>query len=278
MEGQFAAWKWGVETAVLDGTGRILEANPAMGRLGEGCLSLQELLDPEDWRPLELCRRRVRLRQTGQACDMNLTPAEDGWLVQFRLPPEPDPVCEFYHRARNHLAVISSLLQMQSNQFQAESVRRAFADCQTRVQCLALLYGQVHPESLQLDFACHLESLVKFLDLDGALPQLRLESVPLGLEQAVPLSLIAHELINNSLRHAAGSSLKIRLTGGARAWVCLVVADDGPGLPAEIQVERSPSLGLRLIRTLARQLRATLVWGSSPGTSCSLTFRPEVAA
>ncbi|MFN8608105.1 MAG: sensor histidine kinase [Vulcanimicrobiota bacterium] len=268
---EFIAWESGLETAVLDPQGIIVEANPAMRALCQGCHSLQDLLVAEDWHGLECSRRRVRLR-CARSADLILTGLESGcWLAQLHLSDALDLTREFYHRARNHLAVISSLLQMQSNLLQDQAARQAFADCQMRVQCLALLYGQVHTPGAGLDFAAHLRRLIELLLPEGSPVELQLQPLQSSLDEAVPLSLITHELVANSLKHASGAKLEIVLLVGPEK-VCLTVADGGPGLPPEVVPQRATSLGLRLVRTLARQLRAEVNWGTGSGTRCGLTF------
>ena len=269
---EWIAWERGVATALLDARGDLLEVNPALRRTLQGePRSLRDLIHPADWPGLETGQARVRLQPQGNSCHLTLTPLEEGWLAQFHPCLLAEAEREFHHRAKNHLAVISSLLQMQSNLMSDPTVQRAFADSQMRVHCLALLYGQVAP----LDFSLHLQQMLEML-LDGrsGSTQLRTAPVFLGLDEAVPLSLIAHELVSNSLRHAWGSRLQVGLET-VPTGVQLVVADDGPGLPSEVVPASARSLGLRLVRTLCRQLRAQVSWGFGPGTCCSLTFAPK---
>jgi len=243
-----------------------MEVNPALRQLLQGSPSrLDEVLHPQDWAGLKAGQRRVRLLPSETPWDLSLIALPEGWLAQFQ--PPNDLLRDFQHRAKNHLAVISSLLQLQSNLLADPLVKRAFADCQRRVQCLALLYDLGDP----LDFAVHLSQLVNLLLEGREAPPLRLAEVNLSLDQAVPLSLIAHELIANSLRHAEGVGLTVELVRLSDGRVRFSVADAGPGLPPEVDPGAARSMGLRLVRTLARQLRAEVLWEKA---ACSLTFAP----
>lgn len=275
---EWTAWERGVATALLDARGDLVEVNPALQQQMQGSpRSLRELIHPEDWPGLEEVRVRVRLQPDQTRYELFLTPLEEGWLAQFAPCSRRADLREFYHRAKNHLAVISSLLQMQSSLMDAQEVKRAFADCQMRVHCLALLYSQAHPETGRLDFGEHLRQLTELLLEGRSAPRLdlRVQPVELFIDQAVPMSLIAHELISNSLRHAWGSQLEVSLEQPAHERVRFSVADDGPGLPPEVQACNARSLGLRLVRTLSRQIRAEVGWGTSGGMRCSLTFLPK---
>ena len=53
----------------------------------------------------------------------------------------------------------------------------------------------------------------------------------------------------------------------------LIVSDNGVGLRSDIDWETARTLGLRLVRTLADQLGATMELKSQPGTRIELTFR-----
>jgi two-component sensor histidine kinase len=57
-----------------------------------------------------------------------------------------------------------------------------------------------------------------------------------------------------------------------RQGLVLEVHDDGIGLPEGFDVERGTGLGMVVVSTLTRQLGATLVVKSGPGT----TFRLEL--
>jgi two-component sensor histidine kinase len=54
----------------------------------------------------------------------------------------------------------------------------------------------------------------------------------------------------------------------------LLVADDGAGLPEDIDPTRTPSLGLHLVYILSRQLNGTLSIHREGGTTFRLVF-PE---
>jgi two-component sensor histidine kinase len=101
----------------------------------------------------------------------------------------------------------------------------------------------------------------------------------LHIEKAIPVGLIANELILNSLKHAlrAGTGdLKLTLTStsqdGGPAWAKLSVEDSGPGLPRGIDLSEAQSMGYQLINLLVRQLRAHLELGTGPGASITVEF------
>jgi two-component sensor histidine kinase len=94
---------------------------------------------------------------------------------------------------------------------------------------------------------------------------------------AVPCGLILNELISNSLKHAfpnrGGGEIKVILRSGANGRCTLFVEDSGVGIPADLEIDASRSLGLKLVRSLARQIRGTFeLVKIDSGTSARLQF------
>jgi signal transduction histidine kinase len=75
---------------------------------------------------------------------------------------------------------------------------------------------------------------------------------------------IAHEAVNNSLRHAAAAHITVRLEGDD-GRVHLEVADDGSGFDPDVAEVRAKHLGLTSMEERARELGGRLQIRSSPG-------------
>jgi PAS domain S-box-containing protein len=95
----------------------------------------------------------------------------------------------------------------------------------------------------------------------------------LASETAMPLGLIARELIGNAAKHALGGRSKVSVRIGLRresGGYIFIVEDDGPGFP--LQPTHVCSFGLGLVMALARQLNGTFEVEQSPGTRCIVRF------
>jgi len=121
------------------------------------------------------------------------------------------------------------------------------------------------------------------------------------VDRAIPAALILNELISNALKHAfpGGRPGLIEIYGGlcegvngggykgvtggpCSKAIVIEVRDNGVGLPPAAGLEPSHTLGLNIVRILARQLRGAFTIGSRcsedrTGTACRLTF-PEHGA
>ena len=103
----------------------------------------------------------------------------------------------------------------------------------------------------------------------------------LPIDEATPLALIANELISNAVEYAypadgglrvGGGEVRVILEGRSPGEVDLRVEDDGIGLPPDPERHQA-SLGMRLVRQLARQLRGSIETDSGAGgTRVSIRF------
>ncbi|GIX30188.1 MAG: hypothetical protein KatS3mg124_0660 [Porticoccaceae bacterium] len=183
---------------------------------------------------------------------------------------------EVYHRVKNNLQVITSLFAMQARTARSDEVRAALAEASDRVRSMALVHEKLYQGSdlatVPLDE--YLRDLARNLLAHGARDkrirlELDLEPAAVDLERAVPLGLLVNELIANSLKHAfpdrGEGTVRIALERRPGRLV-LTVADDGVGLAAEPRPD-APTLGLRLVFTLARQLDGEVHFQADGGTT-----------
>lgn len=91
---------------------------------------------------------------------------------------------------------------------------------------------------------------------------------------------IVQELINNSLKHAQASHIRIRFEQDEQL-ASIFYADDGPGIPSDLLDGFNPNgLGLRNIESRASQIGGSIKWNADPGSGMSLRLTlptPEIA-
>jgi two-component sensor histidine kinase len=106
--------------------------------------------------------------------------------------------------------------------------------------------------------------------------KLEVEEVRLDVDTAIPCGLIVNELISNSLKYAfaPGAEGLIQLKAGkvSRQQVALSVSDNGVGLPNDINLRSTGTLGFQLVHMLIKQLRGTLDIVKNGGTTFMITF------
>ncbi len=193
---------------------------------------------------------------------------------------------EVHHRVKNNLQVIASLLRLQADAFGDQAFAPAsLHESQQRVESMAMIHEQLY-ESADLhrvDVAKHaglvLSNLLHAYGADPARISGRVALEPgslmLGVDQAIPAGLILNELISNALKHGfpEGRSGSIAVEVGWRAGsVLLEVRDTGVGLPVNFLLNRTKSLGLRIVQILARQLKGTCEAESVAGATFRVSF------
>ncbi|MFZ9932262.1 MAG: PAS domain S-box protein [Chthoniobacterales bacterium] len=188
---------------------------------------------------------------------------------------------EIHHRVKNNMQVISSLLSIQSGQLKDAAQRDVFLECRERIRAMSLIHDRLYSSGRYegIDFGDYLREMVALItssnrpgDAEVRI-DLQVQPVEVSVETAVPLSLIASELVLNSLKHAfhgrREGTLTVRLTredGTCR----LFVGDDGPGMqPPD---PGRTGVGLQLIEGLTRQIKGRREVVSGPGVGTTISW------
>lgn len=194
---------------------------------------------------------------------------------------------EVHHRVKNNLQIISSVLQLQAGYLRDPQALSAFRECQHRIRSMALIHEKLYQAGnfARINFAEYAQSLVSILVRSYNSPYCavklnhEIETVSLDLDTAIPFALILNEAVSNSLKHAfrgqPRGNIWVRLRQTDDGELILSVQDDGIGLADETETEHPSSLGLRLIRILGDQLHGTIEINRHPGTTITLSTRPE---
>ncbi len=192
---------------------------------------------------------------------------------------------EIHHRVKNNLAVVNSLLSLQSG-FAADEVhRRMFEETQDRIRSMALAHELLYQSEHLSDIRSgeYLGKLVDHLIASacniGQVVHVRkeIEDVPLALDTAIPVGFLVTELVSNCLKHAftpgreGEMSISLRRVDDDESE--LVVKDNGVGLPAGIDLKHPNSLGLDLVGTFVSQLGGEIHFRGDQGTEIHVRFR-----
>lgn len=173
---------------------------------------------------------------------------------------------EVYHRVKNNLQVVSSLLSMQAALAEGSSAT-ALQGAQDRVFTMSLAHELAYqmPDVSSIDAGDYASRLIAYLADKYFVSRERIHAeyghAALDLERAVPFGLLLCEVASNALKYGLGAEGGIRLTlatGLAGKEIAITVEDDGPGLPPDIVSKGS--LGISLIVGLAEQLQGAASW------------------
>ena len=187
-------------------------------------------------------------------------------VIEKALKEKETLLREVNHRVKNNLQIIASLLFFQSKKIEDEQSKEALKVSQQRVQTMSLIHQKLYQEEsfVNNNFNAHIEDLVRQIvssskpdDLSVKL-SLKTNEIEVPVDQAVPLSLIIHELVNNSLKHAFAGKKEgqINIEFKKRGVSCVLdYADDGNGIAQSTMLTGNGNIGIKVIQLLVNQLQ-----------------------
>ena len=195
---------------------------------------------------------------------------------------------EIHHRVKNNMQVISSLLTLQSSRIDDPQLLKVFQDSQNRVRAMALIHEILYESGNigRIDLERYVSKLATSLvQMYGTEPgsielEVRAHGVTLELDDTVPCGLVLNELLSNSLKYAfpngRGGSIKIEAMRSPDGRIELLVCDDGSGVPPEVDIRNTETMGMRLVVGLVEtQLGGDIVLDRSRGSCFTIRFRPS---
>ncbi|HET9960342.1 MAG TPA: sensor histidine kinase [Polyangiaceae bacterium] len=198
---------------------------------------------------------------------------------------------EVHHRIKNHLQVISSLLNIQLNRTDQRQARVVLEEAGNRVRSISILHESLyqHPLPSRVDMREYVSKLVRNLTRTyvgvshRVLVRDQIAPLALPVDLALPCGLIVNELLTNAFKYAfpsdrrAGGEVRLSLTGSGP--IELRIEDDGVGVSDVEAWRHASSVGMSLVRALSRQLDARLELKSdASGTSVRTIFDPDRAS
>ena len=177
---------------------------------------------------------------------------------------------EIHHRVKNNLQVISALLDLQLTNISDEYARSAMSESNTRIRSISLIHQQLYQnENINtIEFSKFAKDLMHQVTTifsktgQKIILKSNMSETLLDIDTAVPLGLILNELMTNSFKYAfvnvAEGYIEISLKQNGHYE--LVYSDSGPGLPAGMDISSFKGLGMRLIRSLSKQIGGEFVY------------------
>jgi PAS domain S-box-containing protein len=191
---------------------------------------------------------------------------------------------EVHHRVKNNLQIVSSLLDLQSQNLTDPTTQKIFQDCYNRIRSMALIHEKLYESTClsRIDFADYVEALVSYLALVYGINdkyiklQLNIEPISLNIDTAIPCGLIINELVSNALKYAFSHEklglLKVELYSTEQKFITLVIKDNGVGIPKDSNIQEMNTLGLQLVKILTHQIDGDIELNLSEGTEFKIQF------
>jgi len=189
---------------------------------------------------------------------------------------------ELQHRVKNNLQHVISILEIQKESADFNTIDELIRGSQNRLHSMALLHKKLNvTENVSLvdlnKYIVELSELIKD-SYDNHEKQINLsvkcEIETISLEKAMPLGLIIVELVSNSMKHAfnqqSSGMIDIEITN-TNATYKLCYADNGKGF--DFNKPSSKGLGQEIIKGLIDQLGGDIETNSNKGFYLTFYFK-----
>lgn len=192
-------------------------------------------------------------------------------------------LAEVFHRVKNNMNIVTSLLSLKKNTSEQKEVKEALEECRSRVYSMALVHQNIFNEKnlIGLNFKDYIKNLTdeiakslgdsKTFDI-----LLDTEEIELNLSTAIPCGLILNELITNSFKYALSDEKRLQINISLKqqkdGMIELIVRDNGQGIP-QSTLDANATLGIELIRSLSEQINGVSSFKNEGGMVYTLAFK-----
>lgn len=177
---------------------------------------------------------------------------------------------EVHHRVKNNLQVISSLLNLQSYFITDDKTKNIFRDTKNRIKTLALVHERLfNSQDIEyVNLGEYIKSIVDLLSFSYDKEYIEIDYQfdkeivgQFDIEKAIPIGLLVNEVVSNSFKYAFPNITRGQiqchiLKKGENSE--LMLCDDGIGLPKDMVIGETNSLGMELIQSLSSQIEGEL--------------------
>jgi PAS domain S-box-containing protein len=191
---------------------------------------------------------------------------------------------EVHHRVKNNMAVISSLLNLQSEGISDARALQVLQSMRDRIRTMALVHDQLYRsgEFASIDLGQYVTSVTDALyqahsaRADQVTIRTDIADVTVEIDDAIPCGLILSELISNAFKHAfpgdRRGEILVTLEKTPDGTVQLMVKDDGVGSPADDAIAARSGFGLEMVVLLVKQLGGSVEFSCREGMEAIVRF------
>jgi two-component sensor histidine kinase len=190
---------------------------------------------------------------------------------------------ELYHRTKNNIQIISSLLSLKSNALTDKDARNILDDMNNRIKTIGTIHEMLQNSSnkSEINLADYIKQITTLIlksynDLSERISvKLELEDTYTQIDTAISCGIVVNELITNSIKYAFPDNRRGEIhvnLSSQKDVIHLRVSDNGIGLKGKSTSEGS--LGLKIFQLIAEnQLNAETNIEVQNGVVVTLNFK-----
>lgn len=197
---------------------------------------------------------------------------------------------ELYHRTKNNMQVISSMLRLKARTLQNDEIKHIFSEIEMKIRSMALVHQKLYESRnlSSLNLKSYFNDLISMIrkSFVSETGNIRIffeasEDIPVLIDTAIPLGLVLNELLTNAVKYAhpqnQNPEIRVTLNLDEQKRMCIEIADNGSGFPEDFDLEKDSNLGLQTVFALVRnQLGGEITFIYDNGLKCKIVIEKEL--
>jgi PAS domain S-box-containing protein len=207
--------------------------------------------------------------------------------LQNTLDDKDALVRELYHRIKNNLQLVSSMLGLKLTELPDEKTRAIFIEVQNKIQSMALIHQKLYQSKnltiLNLgDYLKDVSNLLieRYSGSRSVALDIAYDKTEVPMDIALPCGLIIAELISNTFKFAVkkhGGHITIRLLRLDANHIDFTYADSGGEINEDFDIFTEGSMGIQTVIALVEgQLGGKISYRTRNGLRYSMVIRDDL--
>ncbi|MEA1970540.1 MAG: transporter substrate-binding domain-containing protein [Thermodesulfobacteriota bacterium] len=195
---------------------------------------------------------------------------------------------ELHHRVNNNMQMILSMLSMQSQKISDEKTLNVLKALEGRIRSVSIIHEKIYrsKDISTINFREYIDSLASYLYQTHRVNSNLIKFTPnvddilFEMETSIPLGIIVRELLSNALTHAFPEGEKGEISVDLHSdettgRYTLIISDNGAGIPEDMNIRDTETIGLQLVNDLSNQIGGTIELDRSRGTLFKIIFTKQ---
>ncbi|HON78122.1 MAG TPA: LytS/YhcK type 5TM receptor domain-containing protein [Spirochaetota bacterium] len=191
---------------------------------------------------------------------------------------------ELYHRTKNNMQVIQSMLLLQSIGTESDEVKTLVSETDMKIQAMSLVHQMLYQSQnlSSINLKKYISDLSKLVTESTNFPagrvsfELTLIDTEVTVDIAIPCGLVLNELMTNTIKYAFPEDMKGTITislDRVGEKLHILYSDNGVGVPENFDFHAQKSYGMRSIFSIIeRQLQGEINVTTGNGIAFSIFF------
>ncbi|KAB8039909.1 hypothetical protein GCL60_06510 [Silvanigrella paludirubra] len=189
---------------------------------------------------------------------------------------------EVHHRVKNNLAILNAMFDWKIKESDNNKVIDVLKEMKSRVRAISSLHELLYQTNIygEVNISKYISSIIR--NTSSLLINNKIEfktnfsqKINLSIQKALPVGLIVHEFITNSIKYAFENRdngiIEIEWKNNLNDSL-LALKDNGIGC-SNIENLKGSSIGLEMIRLLIKQLDGRSIWNGEGGVSLQIYLK-----